>query len=73
MKVYGKCLTATSTRRAPWFVVPADDKRNARLIVSKILLDAFLALDLKFPKTTSARRRELATMRAQLAKEGRVK
>jgi len=73
MKVYGKCLTATSTRRAPWFVVPADDKRNARLIISKILLDAFLALDLKLPKTTPARGSELATMRAQLAKEGRVK
>jgi PPK2 family polyphosphate:nucleotide phosphotransferase len=73
MRVYGKCLTATSTRRAPWFVVPADDKRNARLIISKILLDAFLALDLKFPKTTPARRTELAAMRAQLAKEGRIK
>jgi PPK2 family polyphosphate:nucleotide phosphotransferase len=72
-KVYGKCLTATSTRRAPWFVVPADDKRNAHLIISKILLDAFLALDLKFPEATAARRRELAAMRAQLAKEGRGK
>ena len=70
MKVYGKCLTATSTRRAPWFVVPADDKKNGRLIVSKILLDAFLALDLKFPETTPARRKELAHMRAQLAKKG---
>jgi PPK2 family polyphosphate:nucleotide phosphotransferase len=73
MRVYGKCLSATSTRRAPWFVVPADDKRNARLIISKILLDAFLALDLKFPTATAARRRELSTARAQLAKEGRGK
>ena len=73
MRVYGKCLTATSTNRAPWFVVPADDKRNARLIISKILLDAFLALDLKFPETTPARRRELGAMRAQLAKRERVK
>ena len=69
MKVYGKCLTATSTRRAPWFVVPADDKKNGRLIISKILLDAFLALDLKYPETTPARRKELAGMRAQLAKK----
>jgi PPK2 family polyphosphate:nucleotide phosphotransferase len=73
MKVYGKCLTATSTRRAPWFVVPADDKRNAHLIISKILLDAFLALDLQVPEATAARRKELAAMRAQLAKEGRGK
>jgi PPK2 family polyphosphate:nucleotide phosphotransferase len=71
MKVYGKCLAATSTRRAPWFVVPADDKQNARLIISKILLDAFIALDLKLPKAPPARRKELAAMRAQLAKAGR--
>jgi PPK2 family polyphosphate:nucleotide phosphotransferase len=73
MRVYGKCLAATSTNRAPWFVVPADDKRNARLIISKILLDAFLALDLKFPETTPARHTELAAMRAHLAKKERVK
>jgi len=54
-------------------VVPADDKRNARLIISKILLDTFLALDLKFPETTQARRGELAAMRAQLAKKERIK
>src|SRR6266404_5675443 len=72
-RVYGKCLAATSTHRAPWFVVPADDKRNARLIISKILLDTFLALDLKFPETTQARRGELAAMRAQLAKKERIK
>src|SRR5579863_6509149 len=39
MKVYEECLSATSTRHAPWYVVPADDKENARLIVSQILLD----------------------------------
>ncbi len=70
MKAYEKCLTATSTHRAPWFVVPADDKKNGRLIISKILLDAFLALDLKLPATTPARRKELAKLRAQLAKKG---
>jgi PPK2 family polyphosphate:nucleotide phosphotransferase len=70
-KAYEKCLAATSTHRAPWFVVPADDKRNARLIISKILLEAFLSLELKFPEATSARRKELAAMRAQLAKKSR--
>jgi PPK2 family polyphosphate:nucleotide phosphotransferase len=73
MKVYGKCLTATNKRRAPWFVVPADDKRNARLIVSKILLDAFRELDLTLPEPTPERRRELASMRAKLVKKGPVK
>src|ERR1700761_3854139 len=36
-RAYEKCLSETSTRQAPWYVVPADDKLNARLIVSKIL------------------------------------
>ena len=40
MKAYEDCLDATSTRHAPWYVVPADDKRNARLIISRIVLDA---------------------------------
>ncbi len=36
MKAYEECLSATSTRDAPWYVVPADDKENARLIVSRL-------------------------------------
>ena len=39
MNAYEKCPSATSTRDAPWYVVPADDKENARLIVSRIVLD----------------------------------
>src|ERR1700733_278565 len=39
-KAYEECLHATSTHHAPWYVVPADDKENARLIVSRIVLDA---------------------------------
>ena len=45
MKAYEACLTATSTTDAPWHVVPADDKENARLIVSQILLDALVRLE----------------------------
>jgi len=68
MRAYEKCLTATSTRRAPWYVVPADDKLNARLIVSRILLDTVEGLELSYPKTTAARRRELLLLRDKLAK-----
>jgi PPK2 family polyphosphate:nucleotide phosphotransferase len=68
MRAYEKCLSATSTRRAPWYVVPADDKLNARLIVSKILLDTVESLELSYPKTTAARRRELLLLRKKLAK-----
>ena len=68
MKTYAACLQATSTRRAPWYVVPADDKENARLIVSQIILDAFNELELAYPRTTAKRRRELASIRKLLAK-----
>jgi PPK2 family polyphosphate:nucleotide phosphotransferase len=68
MKAYEKCLSATSTKHAPWYIVPADDKRNARLIVSRILLDNIEALRLAYPKSSAARRRELLSLRKQLAK-----
>jgi PPK2 family polyphosphate:nucleotide phosphotransferase len=68
MKVYEECLSATSTRIAPWYVVPADDKANARLIVSRIILDTFKELDLAYPKTTPARLRELRAIRKHLAR-----
>ena len=69
MRAYGKCLSATSTEQAPWYVVPADDKQNTRLIVSRILLDTVEKLELSYPKTTPARRRELLLLRKKLAKE----
>ena len=68
MKAYEKCLSATSTRHCPWYIVPADDKRNARLIVSRVVLDTFEALQLAYPKTSSARRRELQALRKRLAR-----
>jgi PPK2 family polyphosphate:nucleotide phosphotransferase len=66
MKAYEKCLSATSTKHAPWYIVPADDKLNARLIVSRILVDTVEALQLSYPKTSAARRRELRSLREQL-------
>ena len=68
MKAYEECLTATSTRHAPWYVVPADDKENARLIVSRIVLDTFEELKMTYPKTTAKRRRELLSIRKGLEK-----
>jgi polyphosphate kinase 2 (PPK2 family) len=67
-KAYEDCLHATSTRNAPWYVVPADDKENARLIVSTIVLDALAALKVSYPKTTEARHEELESIRKLLAK-----
>jgi len=68
MRAYEKALGATSTRHAPWYIVPADDKLNSRLIVSRILLDTVEALELSYPKSTAARRRELLMLRKKLVK-----
>jgi polyphosphate kinase 2 (PPK2 family) len=66
MKAYEKCLGATSTKDAPWYIIPADDKPNTRLIVSRILLDALEGLGLSYPKSSAGRRRELRSLRKQL-------
>jgi PPK2 family polyphosphate:nucleotide phosphotransferase len=66
MEAYEQCLSATSTHHAPWYVVPADDKENARLIVSRIVLDAFGELKMAYPKTTPKRKRELEAIRKLL-------
>ncbi len=66
MKAFGECLSATSTQDSPWYVVPADDKENARLIVSQVVLDTLEGLKMAYPKTTPARRRELLSIRKQL-------
>jgi polyphosphate kinase 2 (PPK2 family) len=66
MRAYEDCLTATSTHEAPWFVVPADDKEEARLIVSQIILDGLNELKMAYPKTTAKRRRELKSIRKRL-------
>ena len=67
MNAYEDCLSATSTHHAPWYVVPADDKDNARLIVSQIVLDTLRGLKMAYPKTTAKRRRELKAIGKLLA------
>jgi PPK2 family polyphosphate:nucleotide phosphotransferase len=67
-QAYQDCLAATSTRDSPWYVVPADDKRNARLIVARILVDTLRRLKLEYPRTGAARRRELQGLRRSLAR-----
>ena len=69
MQAYEACLGATSTKISPWHVVPADDKENARLIVSQIILDAFKALKMRYPETDAKRRRELLSIRHGLSEE----
>jgi PPK2 family polyphosphate:nucleotide phosphotransferase len=68
MKAYEECLSATSSRDAPWYVVPADDKESARLIVSQIILDTLEGLKMTYPKSDAKRRKELQLIRERLAK-----
>ena len=68
VKAYEACLSATSAHHAPWYVVPADDKESARLIVSRIVLDALKDLNMAYPKPTKKRRSELQSIRKQLTK-----
>ena len=66
MQAYEHCLAATSTDHSPWYAVPADNKENARLIVSRILLDALETLKMSYPKSTPKRRRELLVISKRL-------
>src|SRR3569623_2384426 len=69
MQAYEACLSATSTQHAPWYVVPADDKENARLIIARIVVDAFKSLGMQYPQTDAQHRQELLSIRQQLVNE----
>jgi len=68
MSAYEACLSATSTDHAPWYAIPADDKHNARLIVSQVIQDTLKKLKMHYPKTSAERRRELQAIRQHLVK-----
>lgn len=65
---YEQCLSATSSQYAPWYIIPADDKLNSRLIVSYIVLKILVDLDLSLPISSTKHLKELASFRARLAK-----
>ena len=69
MRAYEDCIEATTTDHAPWYIVPADDKGNARLIVSHVILDAMDQLDMRYPSADAARVRALRKIRGRLLKE----
>jgi len=68
MNAYEHCIAATSSSDSPWYIVPADDKENARLVVSRIILDTLEALKMRYPKSSDERRDELLSIRKRLAK-----
>ena len=65
-QAYEACIMATTTERAPWYVVPADDKENARLIVAEVIVDALRSLGMSYPKVSPEHRKELQEMRRLL-------
>jgi PPK2 family polyphosphate:nucleotide phosphotransferase len=69
MAAYQECLSVTSTKHAPWYIVPADDKANARLIVSQLILHALSELSLSYPAADEQRKKELADIRQKLMEE----
>ncbi len=69
MKAYEACLSETRTKDSPWYVVPADDKENARLIIAQIVVDTLKTLKLAYPKPGAEHLRELGLIRKQLANE----
>jgi PPK2 family polyphosphate:nucleotide phosphotransferase len=68
MKAFEECLSATSTHHAPWYAVPADDKENARLIVSQIVLETLKGLKMAYPRTSAKRVAELNSIRKLLTR-----
>jgi PPK2 family polyphosphate:nucleotide phosphotransferase len=68
MKAYAQCLQATSTAAAPWYAVPADDKKNMRLIISRIIVDTIAGLDLHYPRLSAESLEKIRLIRAELEK-----
>ncbi|MBS1708758.1 MAG: polyphosphate kinase 2 family protein [Armatimonadetes bacterium] len=65
-EAYEACVSATSTDEAPWYIVPADDKHNARLIISQVVLDTLKDLDMSYPEP-SCTADEVAEIRKALS------
>jgi PPK2 family polyphosphate:nucleotide phosphotransferase len=68
-QAYESAINATATADAPWFVVPADDKKNMRLIVAQIVLEQLRTLDMHYPVVTPERREELEGYKRRLLEE----
>jgi PPK2 family polyphosphate:nucleotide phosphotransferase len=69
MHAYAECMSATSSKHAPWYIVPADDKENARLIIADIIVDTLKDMQLEFPALGKEQEHELAQAKELLLKE----
>ncbi|MFT4032071.1 MAG: polyphosphate kinase 2 family protein [Siphonobacter sp.] len=69
MKAYEDAIQETSTKNAPWYVIPADDKKNMRLIVSKLILEKLKTFKMEFPEASEARQKELKKLIATIEEQ----
>jgi PPK2 family polyphosphate:nucleotide phosphotransferase len=70
MRAYDDAIGATAAKHAPWYVVPADKKWFARLVVAGAIYDALAKLKLRYPEVGPEKKKELAAARAELLREG---
>jgi PPK2 family polyphosphate:nucleotide phosphotransferase len=73
MMAYEECITKTSTQKAPWYLIPADDKGNARIIISQIICNELKKLNLSYPVTDAEREKELQEIRGVLVQKESIK
>ncbi len=66
LKAYQQCLEKTSTEHGPWYILPADDKKNARIMLSYILCEKFCELNVDFPLPDKKHKGLLKKVRKQL-------
>ena len=69
MDAYEDAMSATSTDRSPWFIVPADKKWFTRLAVSEIIVQTMESLDMHYPVVTEAHMADLAESKKILESE----
>ncbi len=69
LQAYAACLAATSSKLSPWYVVPADDKENSRLIIADIIVDTLKDMQLSYPTLSAAQQQELAQAKKMLQSE----
>jgi polyphosphate kinase 2 (PPK2 family) len=69
MRAYEEAIRATASKRAPWFVVPADNRWFTRLVVAAAIVEAVEDLNLSYPRVSQQKMKELQSIRAVLASE----
>jgi PPK2 family polyphosphate:nucleotide phosphotransferase len=67
-EAYEECISTTSTKEAPWYIVPADHKQDARLIISNVIIGALKSLKMEYPRPSKKHQEELKAIRKVLEK-----